>query len=210
MLNHFLQTYGYLAVVAFVGLESLGVPLPGETMLVAAALYAGTTHQLSVAVIAAVAAVAAIAGDNVGYALGRTGGQRLVSRYGRYIHLTGSRLAVGRYLFRRHGGKVVFYGRFVSVLRTYAALLAGVNRMPWRRFVIANAAGGALWATVVAVGAYQLGSAATGVGNVITIAGLAAAALFAIVSAVAVRRSLAKLEERALAEEASPQPAAVG
>src|SRR5713226_2317064 len=201
MLNHFLQTYGYLAVVAFVGLESLGVPLPGETMLVAAALYAGTTHQLSVAVIAAVAAVAAIAGDNVGYALGRTGGQRLVSRYGRYIHLTGSRLAVGRYLFRRHGGKVVFYGRFVSVLRTYAALLAGVNRMPWGRFVAFNAAGGVLWALTFSFGAYQLGSAATGIGNILTYVGLALTVVLTVVITLLTRRSFAQLESRVAEED---------
>ncbi len=109
----------------FVALESAGVPLPGETALIAAALYAGSAHRLNVGLIAVVAAVAAIAGDNGGYWLGQYGGTRPVRRYGHWVRLDARKLKVGRYLFARHGGKVVFFGRFITVLRTYAAIWRG-------------------------------------------------------------------------------------
>jgi len=126
-MTHLITTYGYFAVAFLVGIESLGIPLPGETILVAAAVYAGHTHRLSVWVLFAVAAAAAIAGDNIGFALGHKGGYRLIRRYGHYIRLDEQKLKVGRYLYDRHGARVVFFGRFVSILRTYAAFLAGVN-----------------------------------------------------------------------------------
>ena len=128
LINNLLQSYGYLAVFVFVALESTGVPLPGETALIAAALYAGSAHRLNIGLIALVAAVAAIAGDNGGYWLGQHGGTRLVRRYGRWVRLDARKLKVGRYLFARHGGKVLFFGRFI-VLRTYAAFFAGLNGM---------------------------------------------------------------------------------
>jgi membrane protein DedA with SNARE-associated domain len=133
-----LAAYGYLAVFAFVGIESLGVPIPGETMLLTAAIYAGTTGNLSIALVIAAAVAGAIIGDNIGFGIGYLGGYRLLVRYGKYLRLDQARLKVGRYVFYRHGGKVVFFGRFVSVLRTYAAFLAGTNRMPWGRFSVFN------------------------------------------------------------------------
>jgi membrane protein DedA with SNARE-associated domain len=126
-------------------------------MLITAAIYAGNTHRLNIILVIAAAAAGAIAGDNLGYAIGHWGGYRLVRRYGRLIRLHEGRLKLGQYLFRKHGGKVVFFGRFVSVLRAYAAFLAGTNRMPWRRFLVFNAAGGIIWATVFGTGAYLLG-----------------------------------------------------
>ncbi len=134
LINHLLQSYGYLAVFVFIALESLGLPLPGETALIAAAVYAGSAHRLNIGVVFLVAAVAAIGGDNAGYWLGRSAGQRLVGRYGRLVRLDATKLKIGRYLFARHGGTVVFAGRFVTVLRTYAAFLAGLNEMRWPRF----------------------------------------------------------------------------
>jgi membrane protein DedA with SNARE-associated domain len=202
-LTHLLPTYGYLAVILFVGLESIGIPLPGESTLIAAALYAGATHHLNIVAVAAVAAAAAIAGDNLGYLLGRTGGQRLVQRFGRYVHLTEPRMAVGRYLFRRRGGNVVLFGRFVALLRTCAAFLAGMNRMPWRRFLASNAAGGVLWAGLVSFGAYQLGNAAVSLGTMVTAVGIALTLTVTIVTVVVMRRSFAKLQARAVAEEAA-------
>lgn len=201
-LTHLLQSYGYFAVILLIGLESVGIPLPGETTLIAAALYAGSTHHLNIGLIALFAAAAAIIGDNVGYMLGLKGGQRLVHRYGRLLHLGEDKLVVGRYLFRRHGGKVVFFGRFVSVLRTYAAFLAGMNRMPWGRFVWCNAAGGIVWAVGYSILAYQLGSAMTGVGSMITIIGLGVSVVVTVLTIVLTRRSFAALTERATAEEA--------
>jgi membrane protein DedA with SNARE-associated domain len=203
MLTHFVGAYGYLAVILFVGLESMGLPLPGESTLIAAALYAGATHHLNIVAVGLVGAAAAIVGDNLGYAFGRTCGQRLVQRYGRYVHLTESRMAVGRYLFRHRGGNVVLFGRFIAFLRTFAAFLAGMNRMPWRRFLVSNAAGGVLWAGLWSFGAYQLGNAAATVGTMVTVVGIALTILVTIVMVVLLRRSYAKLAARAAAEEAA-------
>ena len=126
------QTYGLWLVFVLIMLESMGVPLPGETALVSAAIYAGTTHGIGIVPVVVVAAIAAMVGDNIGYLIGRTVGFSLLVRYGRYVHLDEGRLKVGHYLFLRHGGKIVFFGRFVALLRALAALLAGTNRMSGR------------------------------------------------------------------------------
>ena len=122
-----------------------------------AALYAGSTHRFSIASVVLVAATAAIIGDNIGYLIGRSIGVRLIARYGKYVRLNELRLKVGQYLFLKHGGKIVFFGRFVAILRTYAALLAGANRMSWHHFLIMNALGGICWASLFGVGAYLFG-----------------------------------------------------
>jgi membrane protein DedA with SNARE-associated domain len=158
-LHDLLGTYGYAAVFLFVGVESLGVPFPGETMVIVAATYAGATHRLSVWLIWLTAAAGAIIGDNIGFGIGHWGGYRLLRRYGSKVRLNEAKLKVGRLIFERHGGKVVFFGRFVSVLRTYAAFLAGTTRMPYRRFLFFNAAGGIIWSGIYAIGFYYLGSA---------------------------------------------------
>lgn len=156
LLQNLLATWGYLAVFILVSLESSGIPLPGETMLVLAAIYAGTGHMNIVAVIAT-AAAAAIAGDNTGYLVGRTGGRELILRHGGKIGVTPERLQVAESFFARHGDKTVFLGRFVAVLRAWAAFLAGVNRMPWPKFLLFNAAGGILWSILYGTLAFELG-----------------------------------------------------
>ena len=201
-ITHLVESYGYYAVFTLIALESMGIPLPGETALITAALYCGTTHHLNVMALAAIAAAAAVTGDNAGYWIGRTGGYRLAERYGRFVGLDRTKLKVGRYLFARHGGKVVFAGRFVAVLRTFAAFLAGVSTMRWPSFLAANAAGAVLWASFYAFGAYALGSAAAGVGSAVTYAGYGLASVATIASFVVVRRSLRRLAARA--EEAFP------
>ena len=207
LITHLIQSYGYYAVFALIALESMGIPLPGETALIAAALYGGATHHLNVAVLAVVAASAAIIGDNAGYWIGKTGGRRLAERYGRYVGLDRAKLKVARYLFARHGVNVVFFGRFIAVLRTYAAFFAGVSKMRWSRFLVANTAGGLLWAGFYAFGAYALGSAASSVGSTITIVGYVAAGVLTVATIVMVRVSLRRLERRA--ENAFPdEPAA--
>ena len=143
-----LTTYGYWAVFAGIAIESTGIPFPGETMLLVATMYAGTTHQLAPVLIIAAAASGAILGDNLGY--------RLLRRYGHLVRLNERKLKLGLYLFRRHGGKVVFFGRFVAVLRMWAAFLAGTNRMAWPRFLLFNAASGIMWASLVGLGGYFL------------------------------------------------------
>lgn len=201
-LTHLLMTYGYLAVLVLVGLESTGIPLPGETMLLTAAIYAGTTHQLHIALIIAAAAAGAILGDNLGWWVGREGGYRLLRRYGTYVRLDTRRLKLGQYLFRRYGGQVVFFGRFVAVLRTFAAFLAGANRMPWRRFLLFNAAGGILWATLFGMGGFLLGKEIHRLAGPVRIVAVVLAVLATIAFLLFLRRNESRLE--AEAERAIP------
>src|SRR2546423_3629066 len=199
-----LTTYGYLAVLVFVGIESIGIPFPGETMLLIAAIYAGTTHHLSIFLVILAAAAGAILGDNIGFWVGREGGYRLLRRYGRYIRLDERKLKLGLYLFRKHGGKVVFFGRFVAVLRALAAFLAGTNRMPWPRFLLFNALGGIVWATLYGIGGHALGNHIhrfTGPIGTITIV---LAVILILVLLFLLRRNEHRLEEEA--EYALPGP----
>jgi membrane protein DedA with SNARE-associated domain len=152
-----IAAHGYVVVAAVVALESMGLPLPGETTLVTAAIYAGTTHRLSIVFVVGAAALGAIVGDNIGFWIGQRFGHDLLARYGRFVRIDAGRMKLGQYLFDRHGGKVVFFGRFVALLRAVAALLAGINRMPWGRFLFFNATGGVVWASVFGGGAYFLG-----------------------------------------------------
>jgi membrane protein DedA with SNARE-associated domain len=131
-----IQVYGPWIISVVVALESAGVPLPGETILVAAALLAAATNQIDIAVVVAAAAAGAIVGDGVGYMVGRRFGMPLLRKYGRYIRLDENRLLIGRYLFFRYGNAVVFFGRFIAVLRMFAALLAGANSMPAGRLFL--------------------------------------------------------------------------
>jgi membrane protein DedA with SNARE-associated domain len=202
--DHLVQSYGYWAVFILVGVESLGLPLPGETVLIAAGAYAGHTHKLSVWGIFAMAALAAILGGNVGFWIGDKGGYRLLRRYGRYIHINETEIKVGRYVFDRHGGKVVFLGRFVTILRTYVAFLAGTNRMRWRRFFVYNAAGGILWAAIFSFASYELGNALRRASGTLNLALGAVAVVVVVVVIMFVRRQAAKLA--AVAEAAYPGP----
>ncbi|MGH3049728.1 MAG: DedA family protein [Gaiellaceae bacterium] len=196
-IDHWLATYGYIVVFVMVGVESLGIPVPGETTLIAASLYAGSTGNLRIWWVIAVAAAGAIVGDNVGFAIGRYGGAKLLLRYGEKIRLDERKLKVGVWIFRRHGGKVVFFGRFVSILRTYAAFLAGTNRMRWPAFLAFNAAGGVVWASIYGVAYYEFGSALRGLSTTIDIA-LGAVALAVLVAGfVWIRRTESRLEDRA-------------
>ena len=203
-ITHLLQTYGYWAVLVFVAIESTGIPFPGETMLLAAAIYAGRTHNLSLPLVIAAAATGAILGDNVGFWVGREGGYRLLRRFGRYIRLDERRLKLGQYLFQRHGGKVVFFGRFVAVLRAWAAFLAGTNAMKWDRFLVFNAAGGILWATLFGVGGYVLGDNIHRIVGPVGVAAVVIAAVLLIAGFIFLRRNEKRLEDEA--ERALPGP----
>ncbi len=203
-LTHLLTTYGYWAVLVFVAIESTGIPFPGETMLLVAAIYAGTTHQLSIPVVITVAASGAILGDNLGFWVGREGGYRLLRRYGRFIRLEERRLKLGQYLFMKHGGKVVFFGRFVAVLRAWAAFLAGTNRMRWQRFLLFNALGGIVWATLFGLGGYLLGDNVHRLTGPVGIILVVLAVLVIIAFLVFLRRNEHRLEEEA--ERALPGP----
>jgi membrane protein DedA with SNARE-associated domain len=156
-ISHLIGTYGYWAVFALVAAESLGIPLPGETALIIAAAYAGHTHQLSPWVIFAVASAGAVTGDNIGFWIGHKGGYRLARKHGHKVRLDERKLKIARYLFDSHGPKVLFFGRFISLLRIYAAFLAGTSRMRWRRFLPANSAGAIAWAGAYTLAAYLAG-----------------------------------------------------
>ena len=150
---------GLIILFLLVAVESAGVPLPGETALAAAAVLAERGHYSLVAVIA-VAAAGAIFGDNAGYWLGRKGGRALLRRTPVVRDYAERVLPPAERFFERHGAKTVFIGRFVAILRVTAAWLAGISHMPWWRFLLWNAAGGIIWATLVGVVAYELGRAA--------------------------------------------------
>ena len=203
-IGHLIEAYGYLALFALVAAESLGVPLPGETALITAGIYAGHTHRLSPWLIFAVAAAAAIIGDNIGYWIGDKGGYRLARRYGPKVHFDEQKLKIARYLFDLHGAKVVFLGRFVSVLRTYAAFLAGTSKMRWRKFLPANAAGGIIWAGIYTLAAYLAGNALQQASGIIDWILIGAAVVAIVAVLVWLRRETARLA--ALAEAAYPGP----
>jgi len=139
-----LSHYGYLAVGGLVLVEDFGVPAPGETVLIAAAVYAGA-GQLNIILVAVIGFLAAVIGDNIGFAIGHFGGRRLALRLGRYVFLTPRRLDTAERFFARHGGKVVTIARFVEGLRQANGVIAGITGMPWRRFLGFNALGAALW-----------------------------------------------------------------
>lgn len=158
-LNHVIGNYGYAAVALTIGIESMGIPLPGETLLVLAAIYCATNPDMSIYGVVAAAAAGAIIGDNLGYMIGSRYGYPLLIRHGHRVGVDQGRIKIGRYLFAQYGAWVVFFGRFVALLRILAAFLAGVNRMKWPIFLAANALGGIIWAAVFGFGGYYLGLA---------------------------------------------------
>ncbi len=151
---------GYFLVTLLVGLESMGIPVPGEAAMVGAAIYAATTGQMSIAGVIAAAAFGAVVGGMAGYGIGRHWGPGLLATYGPRVGLTAQRQKVGRYLFARHGNKIMCLGRFFSIARTFCAVLAGVNLMPARPFLLWNLIGGVAWPTAHCLIAYGFGSAA--------------------------------------------------
>jgi membrane protein DedA with SNARE-associated domain len=187
--------YGYGAVFLGVMLESMGVPMPGEIIVVTAAVDAGSSHALDIRYVIAAAASGAILGDNIGYWVGREVGGRLVEKWGHLVGLDARKRTLGRYLFARYGGSVVFFGRFIALLRALAALLAGLNELsPWRFFVF-NAAGGITWATLFGTGGYLLGEGIRGIIGPIAWAIL----MLALILGFALWRYYKKHEEKLLA-----------
>jgi membrane protein DedA with SNARE-associated domain len=203
-LTELITTYGYWAVGGIVGLESMGIPLPGETILVTAAIYAGATGDLDISLVIASAAAGAIIGDNIGYWIGRKGGYPLLLKYGPRFRLNERRIKLGQYLFLRHGGAIVFFGRFIAVLRVLAALLAGANRMGWLRFLLYNAAGGIVWTTLYGGAAYYFGDELHLLKRSTGLAVAAGTILAIIIALIFLRRYETYLEDQA--ERALPGP----
>ncbi len=206
VVEHFLSHYGYWAVFVLVGLENAGIPLPGEIILISAAIVAGTTHQMEIGLVIAAAALGGVLGANLGYWLGREFGFRLLLRYGRVIGLGERQLKLGQYLFLRHGGKVVFLGRLVAVLRVLAAILAGINCMSWPRFLLSNVAGGILWAGLYGGGAFLLGRQIHRIAGPAGITVLVAAVVILVAGLRYVRHHQRALEDAA--ERVLPGPVA--
>jgi membrane protein DedA with SNARE-associated domain len=196
-LHGLLGQYGYWVVFCGILLESTGLPLPGESLMIAAAVYAATTGDMNIFFVVLSAAVGAICGDQIGYGFGRWIGFALLQRWGRRLGLSDDRLELGRFLFRRYGGWVVFLGRFVAFLRTFAAVLAGANGMPWHSFLLWNALGGIGWTSLYGFGAYGLGEGARRLSGPVGI-GLGVVGGIALLAAVV----FVKRNEKRLLEEA--------
>lgn len=203
-LTWLIVTYGYLAVAVIVGLESMGVPLPGETTLVVASMYAAHNPDLNILYVVLAASAGAIIGDNTGYWLGARFGYPLLKRFGPSIGVPENRIRLGQFLFDRYGFWVVFLGRFVALLRILAAFLAGVNRMHWTHFFVANALGGVLWSALFGFGAYFLGTLIFKMAGVLTWIAVPAAVIAFIAGGYLIKRYEAKLQ--AEADRAMPGP----
>jgi len=201
---HLIHDYGLTVVAGVIGLESLGIPLPGETALIVASVIAGTKHELNIVSVIITAASAAIGGRLIGYLIGREFGYWLLLRYGGYVGITEGRIKLGQYLFMRHGGKIIIVAQFIPILRTLAGILAGANRMPWRHFVVASVAGAFLWATFFGLAAYSLGREVERLaGSMVIVLGIATV-IAVIVAAGFLRRHESELV--AQAEHALPGP----
>jgi membrane protein DedA with SNARE-associated domain len=147
-----LDRYGYWAVLLLVMVEDFGIPVPGETILIAAAIFAGA-GRLNIVAVGVIGFVAAILGDNIGFAIGHFGGRALALRWGKYVGLTEERLVKAEYFFEKHGGKIIVVARFIEGLRQANGIIAGISGMHWRRFVFFNAIGAGLWVgTWVSIG----------------------------------------------------------
>jgi membrane protein DedA with SNARE-associated domain len=170
------KDYGIVALFALIAVETMGIPVPGETALIAAGIFASQGH-LSIEAVIVAAAVAAILGDNVGFLIGRKYGRRLLmSDRGPFPHHRKKLIALGEPFFAKHGPKAVFLGRWVAGLRITAAWLAGAHHMRWPTFTFYNALGGVCWATSIGLVAYYLGHTAETVFRTAGLAGLGAAA----------------------------------
>ncbi len=187
-LQPYLDQYGYGAVFVAIFLEDFGLPVPGETMLIAGSLLAAR-GTLDIVSLLATAWVAAVAGDNVGYLIGRVGGRRLVFRYGQRFLITPERMQYVEGFFRRHGGEaVVAFARFFAILRQLNGIAAGIARMPWQRFLFFNALGAALWVGLWGTLFYAIGAKALRFGDLFKTISLLAIAAAAVAAWVVYRR----------------------
>jgi membrane protein DedA with SNARE-associated domain len=191
-----LDHYGYFAVGGLILVEDFGVPAPGETVLIAASVYAGA-GRLSVVGVGLVALLAAVVGDNIGYAIGYFGGHALVLRFGRYVLLTAERMEKAERFFARHGGKIVVVARFIEGLRQLNGIIAGVAEMPWPRFLLFNTIGAALWVGTWTMVGYLAGDHIKAIYDLVSrysLYALIAAAL--VVAALVVRAVLRRRRAR--------------
>ena len=202
-------SYGYIIVFAAIMIESMGVPFPGETMLLIASAYAAANPEMSIYYVVASAAGGAIIGDNLGYWIGREGGHKLILKYGRIVGITDERFQRAQDYLQKHGGKAVFLGRFVSVARTWIAVLVGAHRLNWLQFLLYNVAGGIVWASIYGAIGYFFGQNLPLLEKVMKEVGWAIAivAVLAVAIFVILRRRRKKKHNASLpASEANLQP----
>jgi len=190
------QSWALVLLFLLIAVESAGLPLPGETALVASGVLA-SQGKLSIEAVIPVAAAAAIVGDNCGYWLGREGGRPLLERWSIVSRHAQKVLPRAERLFAKHGGKTVFFGRFIAVLRITAAWMAGISHMTWGRFLLYTAAGGFRWATLIGLVAYYSGQAAA---DAIQTYGLYAAGVI-VLATVGIVLGLRWWERRMVANE---------
>ncbi|BCJ44055.1 DedA family protein [Actinoplanes ianthinogenes] len=152
-----LDRWGYLALAAVIGVESFGVPAPGQTIMVAASIYAGA-GRMNIYVVALISFVAAVVGDNIGYWIGLRGGRKVVHRWGKYIFVTPERLEKAEQFFARRGNRIIVVARFIDGLRQLNGVIAGITKMPWKTFLLYNAIGAALWVGWWTTVSYLLGA----------------------------------------------------
>jgi membrane protein DedA with SNARE-associated domain len=204
---HLVHDYGLLVVAAVIGLESLGIPLPGETALIVASVIAGSRPELDIVAVILTAAAASSVGRAVGYLIGRKFGYLLLLRYGSYVWLTERRIKLGQYLFLRHGGKIVIVAQFLPVLRTIGGILAGANRMPRHQFMVTNVIGATLWAVFFGVIAYYFGRGVERLTGPLVIVLALGTAVFLIFAVRFIR--IHETQLTAKAEQALPGPLAM-
>jgi LPXTG-motif cell wall-anchored protein len=173
------QNLGYPLLGVFVGIEALGVPVPGETAVIFGGL-AASSGRLNIVLVIVVASAGAIIGDNIGFVIGRRGGRAVLERPGRFEAERRRVLEIGDPFFERHGGKAVFLGRWIAGLRIWASWLAGASQMRWRTFLIWNAMGGIAWATSVSLAAYYGGKSVESVFSKIGVYALIAAGVVVV------------------------------
>ena len=164
--------YSYAAIGFGLLIASAGVPLPVGELLVAAAIYAAHTHRIDIFWLVTAAALGATIGGVVGFGVGRWAGAPVVARYGRFVGLGPERIRLGRFLFLTQGGKIVFFIRFLPILAPFGGVLAGLNRMPWGRFLFFDAVSGIAWSAAIGFGSYWFGAAFEAVGRPVGIAGI--------------------------------------
>jgi membrane protein DedA with SNARE-associated domain len=200
------ETYALWFLAGLIAIECIGIPVPGETTLIASAIYAGTRGHLSIWVIITAAIIGAIVGNIVGFWIGRALGYGLLIHYGPYIGLTEPRIKIGEYLFRRYGVIIVVLARFVPLLRSMAALLAGANLMPTGRFLLATVVGAVAWVTLIGLAAYHFGEQLKHLSMSARVIAIAVAALLLAAVAMLIARNEKYLQAQAEKEIPGPLP----
>lgn len=200
-----LDHYGYLALGGLILVEDFGVPAPGESILIAASVYAGA-GRLNIVVVGVIAVLAAVAGDNIGYAIGRYGGHALVVRFGKYVLLTRERLDKAERFFNRYGGQIVVVARFIEGLRQLNGIIAGIAEMPWPRFLVFNTIGATLWVGVWSAVGYLAGNNIVSVYSTVTRYSLYLLIALAVLAAAWITRAILRRRRRAAAAEEGSLP----